>query len=59
MPLHERDTVREQLDECVFVGHDMTREVPKYRFPSQESGIGGLVRSLPVTPSKVLPSPGP
>jgi hypothetical protein len=27
MPLHERDTVREQLDECVFVGHDMTREV--------------------------------
>jgi glutamate decarboxylase len=37
MPLHERDTVREQLDECVFVGHDMTREVPKYRFPAQES----------------------
>jgi hypothetical protein len=26
MPLHERDTVREQLDECAFVGHDMTRE---------------------------------
>jgi hypothetical protein len=37
VPLHERDTVREQLDECVFVGHDMTREVPKYRFPAQES----------------------
>ncbi|HSZ45337.1 MAG TPA: glutamate decarboxylase [Streptosporangiaceae bacterium] len=37
MPLHERDTVREQLDECVFVGHDMTREVPKYRFPAEES----------------------
>jgi glutamate decarboxylase len=37
MPLHERDTVREQFDECVFVGHDMTREVPKYRFPAQES----------------------
>ena len=35
MPLHERDTVREQLDECVFVGHDMTREVPKYRFPAR------------------------
>ena len=34
MPLHERDTVREQIDECVFVGHDLTREVPKYRFPS-------------------------
>jgi glutamate decarboxylase len=37
MPLHERDAVRGQLDECVFVGHDMTREVPKYRFPAQES----------------------
>src|SRR3984957_11443636 len=37
MPLHERDTVREQMDECVFVGHDLTREVPKYRFPSAES----------------------
>ena len=37
MPLHERDTVREQIDECVFVGHDLTREVPKYRFPSAES----------------------
>jgi glutamate decarboxylase len=37
MPLPERDTVREQLDECVFVGHDMTREVPEYRFPAQES----------------------
>src|ERR1700727_1870550 len=37
MPLHERDTFREQIDECVFVGHDLTREVPKYRFPSAES----------------------
>ena len=42
MPLHERDTVREQLDECVFVGHDMTREVPKYRFPAQESPARGI-----------------
>ena len=40
MPLHERDTVREQIDECVFVGHDLTREVPKYRFPSAESPAG-------------------
>jgi glutamate decarboxylase len=37
MPLHERDTVREQIDECIFAGHDLTREVPKYRFPSEES----------------------
>src|SRR6201995_1078790 len=37
MPLHERDTVREQIDECIFAGHDLTQEVPKYRFPSEES----------------------
>src|SRR6266702_3362131 len=33
MPLHERDTVRHQLADCVFVGRDLTRPVPKYRFP--------------------------
>ena len=37
MPLHERDTVREQLEDCVFAGHDLTRPVPKYRFPRDET----------------------
>ena len=33
MPLHERDAVRQQLEDCVFAGRDLTRPVPKYRFP--------------------------
>jgi len=33
MPLHERDTVRAQLDDCVFADRDLTRPVAKYRFP--------------------------
>ena len=33
MPLHERETVREQMEDCVFAGQDLTRPVPKYRFP--------------------------
>jgi glutamate decarboxylase len=37
MPLHERETVNEQLADCVFVGRDMTRPVPKYRFPRNET----------------------
>ena len=37
MPLHERETVNEQLADCVFVGRDMTRPVPKYRFPRDET----------------------
>jgi glutamate decarboxylase len=37
MPLHEREEVRDQLDECVFVGRDLTRPVPKYRFPAAET----------------------
>ena len=37
MPLHERDTVRQQLEDCVFVGRDLTRPVPKYRFPRDET----------------------
>src|ERR1700722_7072735 len=37
MPLHERDTVREQMEDCVFAGHDLTRPVPKYRFPRDET----------------------
>jgi glutamate decarboxylase len=37
MPLHERETVRQQLDDCVFVGRDLTAPVPKYRFPQDET----------------------
>ena len=37
MPLHERDTVREQMEDCVFAGRDLTRPVPKYRFPQDET----------------------
>ena len=33
MPLHERDRGSERLADCVFAGRDMTRPVPKYRFP--------------------------
>ena len=37
MALHERDTVRDQFEDCVFAGRDMTRPVPKYRFPREET----------------------
>ncbi len=37
MPLHERDTVREQMEDSVFCGHDLTSSVPKYRFPRDET----------------------
>jgi glutamate decarboxylase len=36
MPLHERETVREQLEDCVFSGRDATKPVPKYQFPRDE-----------------------
>jgi glutamate decarboxylase len=37
MPLHERDTVREQIEDCVFTAHSLTNSVPKYRFPQDET----------------------
>ena len=68
MPLHERDTVRLQLEDCVFVGRDLTAPVPKYRFPSgrdgSEGGVPGGVgradarRQLPAEPGHVLPDVG-
>ena len=33
MPLHRRDTVRDELEDSVFADRDLTRPVPKYRFP--------------------------
>jgi glutamate/tyrosine decarboxylase-like PLP-dependent enzyme len=37
MPLHERDTFREQLADSVFAGHNLTSTIPKYRFPPDET----------------------
>jgi glutamate decarboxylase len=37
MSLHERETVREQLEDCVFSGHNAIAPVPKYRFPRDET----------------------
>ena len=34
MPLHNRDTIREQMEDCVFADRDLTRPIPKYRFPA-------------------------
>src|SRR5712691_2855649 len=37
MPLHERETIREQLEDSVFAGHNLTAPVPKYRFPQDQT----------------------
>jgi glutamate decarboxylase len=37
MTLHDRDSVREQLDESVFAGQDLNSAVPKFRFPPDVS----------------------
>jgi glutamate decarboxylase len=33
MGLHDRDSIRGQAEDCVFADRDLTRPVPKYRFP--------------------------
>src|SRR5215475_1398259 len=35
MALHERDTIRDNADACVFADRDLTRPVAKYRFPPE------------------------
>lgn len=37
MPLHDRDSVRAQLDDSLFVGHNETSPIPKFRIPYDES----------------------
>ncbi len=37
MTLHDRDSVRDELDDSVFAGQDLNKAVPKYRFPQVES----------------------
>jgi glutamate decarboxylase len=35
MALHERDSIRDELEDCVFADRDLTRPVAKYRFPAK------------------------
>ena len=44
MPLHERDIVAERMTDCVFVGRDLTKPGPKYRFPHDETPLSGCGR---------------
>jgi glutamate decarboxylase len=36
MTLHARHTFIEQLEDCIFAGHNLTGAIPKYRFPQDE-----------------------
>jgi glutamate decarboxylase len=36
MALHQRDVVRDELDDSVYAGQDLNTAVPKYRFPDDE-----------------------
>jgi glutamate decarboxylase len=33
MPWHDRESVRNELEDCVSADRDLTRPVAKYRFP--------------------------
>jgi glutamate decarboxylase len=37
MALHHRAIVRDELDDCVYPGQDLSRGMPKYAFPERES----------------------
>jgi glutamate decarboxylase len=36
MTLHSREAIRDHLDDCIFGGLDMSKPMPKYRFPDEE-----------------------
>ena len=36
MALHDRETIRDQVEDCVFADRDLTRPVAKYRFRRRE-----------------------
>ena len=36
MALHDRESIRHQLEDSVFAGQDLSSALPKYRFPSDE-----------------------
>ena len=37
MALHDRDSIRGDMDDSVFAGQDTASAMPKYRFPTTES----------------------
>jgi glutamate decarboxylase len=37
MALHDRDSIRHQLDDSVFAGQDLSTALPKFKFPSDET----------------------
>jgi glutamate decarboxylase len=37
MALHDRDSIRHQLDDSVFAGQDLSTALPKFKFPADES----------------------
>ena len=68
MTLHDRDFIRESLDDSVFAGQDLTKAVPKYRFPAERVAARRRVpgrrrradarRQRPPEPGDVLPDVG-
>ena len=52
MALHDRDSIRDQFEDCVFVDQDLTRPVAKYRFPPE----GTLPRDADL-PLRHIPTP--
>ena len=36
MALHEKNTVRDELDDDIYASHDLSDALPKYRFPTKE-----------------------
>jgi hypothetical protein len=43
MALHDRESVRGELEDCVFADRDLTRPVAKYRFPCGREPAPGCV----------------
>lgn len=36
MTLHARDSIRHRLEDSVFAGQDLSKQLPRYRFPGEE-----------------------
>ncbi len=36
MTLHKRSTIRQQLEDSVFAGQDLSTQMPRFRFPESE-----------------------
>jgi len=37
MPLHERNTIRAQINDSLFASKSLRAALPKYRFPTSET----------------------